>query len=284
MKSHGDICFNVGNIGFRVFLREFPLVYDKSGVTQHDHAYFEYHFVVKGDAAIKVDERSLSLLRNDSILIFPGTFHKFLPCEAESSVLTLSFSIKRNKHGTDYYSAIERSLAGNSFFVSESSPLVTDLIHTVVPAVYSEEIFSFEVMRAGLSMLFIHLLSKLSHEKADAKRPSSSQDQDMRTYIVEEYFNEHYMERISLSALARRLYLSEQQTERMIKKTYGARYREHLAKIRVKSAMELLTETKKSITEVAEAVGYDSYNGFYAAFKKITGITPTDWRKENVQA
>ena len=40
----------------------------------------------------------------------------------------------------------------------------------------------------------------------------------LKDYIIEEYFNEHYMENISLNELSLRLYLGKQQTERIIKK------------------------------------------------------------------
>ena len=133
-------------------------------------------------------------------------------------------------------------------------------------------------MRARLTLLFTNIFSKLTSDKTTPDKLPSTQEYDTRVYIIEEYFNEHYKENISLKELAKRLYLGEQQTERIVKKIYGVGFRKRLLKIRIKSAMELLAETNKSILQISEEVGYESYNGFYNAFKKLTGSTPEKWR------
>ena len=66
----------------------------------------------------------------------------------------------------------------------------------------------------------------------------------------------------------------------MIKKIYGLGFRQRLAKVRIKCAMELLAETNKTITDISGIVGYESYFGFYSAFKRITGKTPEKWRND----
>ena len=280
VKAPAIVHLNIGNIGIRAYMPDVSTIGDKSGVAVHSHAEFEYHFVMSGNAMIKFDEKSVSLNTGESILIFPDTFHKFLPCETESNVLSISFSIKENKYGANYYKTIASKLTQSGFALIKASALITEVIRAIIPAIYSDKIFALEEMRAGLTLLFVNILFHLSHERLDSNQPPFTQEYDMRAYIMEEYFNEHYMERISLFKLARRLHLSEQQTERIIKRTYGVHFREHLSKIRIKSAMELLSETEKSITEIAELVGYESYNGFYSAFKRVTGTPPAKWREE----
>ena len=86
------------------------------------------------------------------------------------------------------------------------------------------------------------------------------------------------MEDISLSELSEKLSLSEKQAARIVFGLVGVGFREHLVKIRIKSSAEFLAESDMNIKEVAERVGYSSYNGFYSAFKKIMGITPEEYR------
>ena len=272
MKLPSIIHISIGNIGIRASLLGFLSIGDKSGAAVHSHAEFEYHFVMDGNALIKFDEGRVSLKKGESILILPDTFHKFLPCDTESTVLSISFSFKKNKYGADYYKAIERKIVRSGFEVIEVSDLINDVIRAIIPTVHSDRMFAFEEMRAGMTLLFVNILFHLSHGRVDSHELPFTQEHDIRAYIMEEYFNEHYMEKISLSELARRLHLGEKQTERMIKKTYGVNFREQLSKIRIKSAMELLVETSKSVTEISELVGYDSYNGFYYVFKKSTGL------------
>src|SRR5437868_1611061 len=51
--------------------------------------------------------------------------------------------------------------------------------------------------------------------------------------------------------------------------------REH----RLEQAMQMLRDTDASIVTVAAALGYASQTAFAAAFKRLTGDTPTDWRR-----
>ncbi|KWV60417.1 hypothetical protein AS156_28915 [Bradyrhizobium macuxiense] len=54
-----------------------------------------------------------------------------------------------------------------------------------------------------------------------------------------------------------------------------ARLRQH----RLEQAMNMLRYTDCSIVEVAVALGYGSQTAFAAAFRRLTGETPTDWRR-----
>ncbi len=103
---------------------------------------------------------------------------------------------------------------------------------------------------------------------------------DTIVYRVEDYFNEHYMEDVSLKELLTVLHFSEKQLRRIIKKTVGG-FNEHLIKIRLKNAKKFLKKTKMDVKSVAEAVGYKSYNGFYLAFKNEYNVTPLEYRENN---
>lgn len=279
MKGINVVNFNIGNIAIKLSMQGFSSIMDKAGSSTHSHAEFEYHFVMNGNAVIKFDENLETLSQNSAVLVFPGSFHKFLKSETESNVLSISFSIKKGKYGVDYYKAIERKLTANNYLIFEKNPTVTELIRGIVSTIYSKNLFATEEMRARLTLLFTSIFSKLTEEGSNANNKQlSTQEYDTRVYIIEEYFNEHYMENLSLIDLSSRLYLGEQQTDRMIKKIYGVSFKQRLTKIRIKSAMELLSETDKTIVEISEKVGYESYNGFFTAFKKLTGLTPEKWR------
>ena len=62
----------------------------------------------------------------------------------------------------------------------------------------------------------------------------------------------------------------------------GKRFREYIKEYRVKEAMEILTDPKKSqvysIDAISEMVGFNSIATFNAAFKQITGLTPSQFR------
>jgi len=56
--------------------------------------------------------------------------------------------------------------------------------------------------------------------------------------------------------------------------------KEHLQWIRIQHARELLNDPRKSILDIAEEVGFSSPQQFQQLFRKITGMRPTDYRKQ----
>ena len=54
---------------------------------------------------------------------------------------------------------------------------------------------------------------------------------------------------------------------------------EYVNKLRIEKSMDLLRNTEMSITEIAERIGFSSSRYFSTAFKKYTGITPTQFKE-----
>ena len=133
--------FNIGNIGIKLSMQGFSAITDKTGSSTHSHAEFEYHFVLKGDAVIKFDNNVENLSLNSAVLVFPGTFHKFLKSETEANVLSLSFSVKKNRYGINYYSAIKNKLSSFDYLILEENPTVTEIVRGIISTVYSKNLF-----------------------------------------------------------------------------------------------------------------------------------------------
>ena len=73
--------------------------------------------------------------------------------------------------------------------------------------------------------------------------------------------------------------LSEGEASRTFKKLTGQSPMDYVIHYRIKIATILLKSTSKSITDIALEVGFSSSNYFTIAFKKITGLTPTEYKK-----
>ncbi|TIP78113.1 MAG: helix-turn-helix transcriptional regulator, partial [Mesorhizobium sp.] len=53
-----------------------------------------------------------------------------------------------------------------------------------------------------------------------------------------------------------------------------------LVKLRIQRARQLLSHPELPVTEIALAVGYETPSSFAAAFRKITGVTPSAFRHQ----
>jgi AraC family transcriptional regulator len=84
---------------------------------------------------------------------------------------------------------------------------------------------------------------------------------------------------VSLAALAAEAGLSRFHFCRAFKESTGLAPHAWLRQHRLEQAMHMLRDTDASVMAVATALGYASQTAFAAGFRKLTGATPSDWRR-----
>ncbi len=92
------------------------------------------------------------------------------------------------------------------------------------------------------------------------------------------YIREHSEQKFSLSEIAGTLYVNGNYLARVFKHETGHTLLWYHNAIRCENAKELLKETNLSVAEIGSAVGYVSPAHFSHQFKKMTGVSPSDWR------
>lgn len=96
------------------------------------------------------------------------------------------------------------------------------------------------------------------------------------------YIAQHYADDdISITTIADNLRLSEGHLSHMFKKETGSTVIAYLTQYRIRKAMELLRDCRKKIYEVAEQVGYRDVTYFSTTFKRVTGVSPSEYQAKN---
>ena len=100
-------------------------------------------------------------------------------------------------------------------------------------------------------------------------------------YISEalEILNTEYSEPLTASYVAEKLHIHPSYLHRLFREYTSRTMKEHLQRIRIRRAQELLRDTRKSMQEVSCEVGFGSVQQFQQLFRRITGIRPLDYRK-----
>jgi two-component system response regulator YesN len=97
---------------------------------------------------------------------------------------------------------------------------------------------------------------------------------------AKEYIRANYSKQITLEDVARDINISPQYLSKLFKEETGENFIDYLTGIRIKIAKSLLEEDKLSIKEIAHHVGYGDPNYFSRIFRKVVGVTPTEYREE----
>lgn len=97
------------------------------------------------------------------------------------------------------------------------------------------------------------------------------------------YIKNHYQEEIALQDVAEHLNYSEAYFCRLFKQCFGKNFRVFLTEYRMELAKELMADISISIKEVGARVGYQDSNYFTRAFKRVVGVTPSEYRLRILQ-
>jgi AraC-like DNA-binding protein len=87
-----------------------------------------------------------------------------------------------------------------------------------------------------------------------------------------------YAADLSLDDIARRLASSRRQLQRAYSEIGNTTFRDHLTRVRMERAAELLVRRSVTVREVANRVGYRQPAQFAKAFRREKGVAPSDFR------
>ena len=99
------------------------------------------------------------------------------------------------------------------------------------------------------------------------------------TEQIMEFINQNYMYEISITNLSEIFDLSPNYISSLFHKKTNMKLTDYIGKVRINKSKKLLAETDLNVDDISEAVGYHSTRHYAKLFKTITGISPSEYRK-----
>jgi len=133
-------------------------------------------------------------------------------------------------------------------------------------AVFASKFFAIEIDRKSQSP-FIMFNGQKTHE-----------DEPIRK--AQEYIENNVMERITIDELASKFAIGRRHFERRFKKATNNTPVEYMQRVKIEAAKKQLEISRKNVSEVMYEVGYSDTKAFRTVFKKITGLSPVDYKNK----
>lgn len=134
--------------------------------------------------------------------------------------------------------------------------------------------------------LFLHMIERIAIEhyihRQSEKHGAEGYSEDILTVL--RYMNDHMAEKIDLDALAEQVYLSHVGLIWKFKNQLHTTPSRYLIKLRMHYAKQLLHEGALRVGEIAALCGYANAYYFANAFRKETGMSPSEFRKKHTYA
>jgi transcriptional regulator GlxA family with amidase domain len=133
-------------------------------------------------------------------------------------------------------------------------------------AIIASKVFAVEIDRKTQSP-FIMFNGQKGHE-----------DESVRQ--AQEFIEKNVSEKITVEELATRFAVGKRNFERRFKKATNNTPVEYIQRVKIEAAKKGLETSRKNVNEVMYEVGYSDTKAFRTVFKKITGLSPADYRNK----
>ena len=165
----------------------------------------------------------------------------------------------------DIFFCVQEFLKGLSVCADEIPPELGDIKYIPKIVVSEEQTVSY------LKELFAFAISE--RDRVSGNRYGSLID------TAKQYLAEHFESNdVSLNTIAAQVGVSSSYFSSIFKQETGQSFVEYLTKLRIDKACELLRCTTLRTAEIGERVGYNDPHYFSATFKKVTGVSPKDYK------
>lgn len=207
-----------------------------------------------------------------------------------------SFSLSSETSGITFDLILFHGILLSEYLTPEIASSGYCVIHNVLPAFLSQisyiiDSFSPSAMEHTdceafhfLSHQYLTELMTGFHQTMTL--PANQNSQPIPAYLlkVRRHFEEHYALSFELDDVVEWHGVSKYKFSHDFKQFYGKPPLQFLNELRIVHAKELLLSSTIPVHEVGSAVGIDNTNHFINLFKRLTGVTPLQFRKNHISA
>lgn len=238
----------------------------------------QYRFFLPQDTVLIPDElpEPLEEVKEFQLYIFTEYIRRFQFTEAFQQ-LTEYLDTQRLYYKSDVFEF--KSFIGN---------IVFNVIHVIsninisLKSLEEEKYTYFKLIDEAQHMDDIESLLDSFHIQIEQSVHSAKDQHALNPSmkLLLDYINEHYSEPITLTGTAVHFHFNPSYLSSFFATHHHEGFKEHLNRVRIDKAAELLRHGEVPISEIGEKVGYGDHSYFCKVFKKSTGMSPSQYRRQ----
>lgn len=135
----------------------------------------------------------------------------------------------------------------------------------------------FELVLLGNLYKIIASFSRIREQSKPLKRKQKN-----NAWVIYQYLHYHFSEDLNITAISHQFKLSANEINASLVQLTGNNFRDNLTAIRMMNARSMMRFSGLAIDFIAKFVGYQSTPSFNRQFKKLTGLTPKEFRHQQL--
>ncbi len=259
--------------------------------TPHLHNYFEITQVVKGSCTFLFEGEKATLNEGDLCIVSPMSGHNM---PLEPGCLAISIVVRRSTFDSVFGNLLTQKDLLSLFFRNNlyearksnyillktgNDPMTNEAMQQLI---YECNLLDDYANDCAVSLLNLYLTRAMRAANAalTLHHYEGYSPRDFDFALVLHHIQQNYRT-ITLSSLADTFHFSETYLSKLIHKNLNQSFTDILRTLKMKHALDYLLNTSMKISEIAEAVGYDSVDHFSRTFRRVYGSPPLVYKREN---
>lgn len=242
---------------------------------RHSNVSYEIHYARRGRGTVTVAGATYDVAPGMLYVTGPGVVHMQVSDPADP---VIEYCLYLNCRPLSQAPGEAMLLfAQTLFWIGRDDGTVFSLLERLVAENRHSQLDTREMSETLLREILIQL-TRLYRREAGARAQTPPQlTRDSFMPILEDAFFYRYRT-LTLSELSGLLNLSVRQTQRLLLSHFGKTFSQKLTEARMAAAAQFLENTRLSVTEISERLGYSSIEHFSAAFRRQMGASPRAYR------
>ena len=250
------------------------------------HDFWEFVFVDKGEIDIYMDNIHTRLKKREVAFHKPNEFHRLQATGSSApNLVVISFSC--NSPAMSFFREkiltvddLGKTLLGNIikeakklFDCRLDDPYLTEMIKKEEKPLGAEQLIKIQ-----LEHFLLHLLRCSQNRNASAlPKPAASKGSSEIFNRVLEYMENHLDSRLTIDLLCKENMVGRSQLQKIFQQKTGLGVIEYFSHMKIDAAKQMMRTDFMNFTQISESLGYSSIHYFSRQFKKITGMTPSEY-------
>ena len=258
----------------KMFEQTLPIAANRSvgyeSVLKHSHSFVELVYIENGEGTQKLGTgQKMSLKKGDVFIIVDDTEHSIRPTCEESEFRIVNVFFERDEIDVDY--TLLKCIEPKNF--PAQHPIVKYVNECINEYETKTEGYAMR-MKGWIYLILAEYISFNQDKRCDRGRPIGAD------YVREatRYIHENYNKKLTLPMIAEKVGVTSGYLQRLFRENCNTSVVEYLLRYRMENACRILVETNLSIQEISVMIGFSDVKNFYYRFKRIFGVTPTQYR------
>ena len=249
------------------------------------HNFWEMVEVDKGTVEIKRGDEYITLKQGEIVFHCPNEFHSIKALNSSPNFFVISFVCNSpfmlyfekyqtvlNKGLRPYISSIIKE-SENAYNIPKNDPNLKKLVRKESCPVGAEQL-----IKTYLEQLLIFLVRDITKKENSVIFPSKESMENHLMLEVKSYIEEHIEDTIRVSDICQKFDYSKSYLSKLFHEQCGETLANFTTNAKINRAKQLIRENNMNFAQISNLLSFDNPQYFSRVFKRITGMTPTEFK------